>query len=313
MMYAQQQQQQQAAQPQMQVPLPPTDLATKDRIDKLVNYLLRNGHKFEEVIREKQRANPEFSFLFGGPSQPYYQWRLWLMNASWTGAQVDHQLTISHPQAMAILTAQASPADNATAIQQPSIQATALIPAALEEQSYKDFGIKAPLNTLGLPAYTGPATAMDASTETEMMSKLTGLSGAKESIRTARKWIMGCFVGHEGRVAEIFAGVFDQLKKDGAEFTKKLHITYLLNELLHNTFKKRTAPEELDDFALAMAPHLLAIVDTASRDHTAEEKEKITKVLQIWAQRNIYKSKFIKKNSRSCGPRDPISNLLSTC
>ncbi|QHO32370.1 Calcium homeostasis endoplasmic reticulum protein [Arachis hypogaea] len=45
---------------------PPSDPELHKRIDKLVEYAVKNGPDFEAMICEKQRDNPSYSFLFGG-------------------------------------------------------------------------------------------------------------------------------------------------------------------------------------------------------------------------------------------------------
>lgn len=47
-------------------------------VDKMAEYQVRNGAQFETLIREKQRDNPKFSFLFdtASPAHGYYQHKL---------------------------------------------------------------------------------------------------------------------------------------------------------------------------------------------------------------------------------------------
>ncbi|KAI5297620.1 hypothetical protein KEM56_004666, partial [Ascosphaera pollenicola] len=55
--------------------LPPRDIRTI--IEKTAGFVARNGHVFEDRVREKEKTNPKFSFL--NPSDayaPFYQWRL---------------------------------------------------------------------------------------------------------------------------------------------------------------------------------------------------------------------------------------------
>lgn len=59
-----------------QPPAAPDDPELKNIIDKLANFVSRNGLEFENVTKEKQRDNPKFSFLFGGANHHYYQYRL---------------------------------------------------------------------------------------------------------------------------------------------------------------------------------------------------------------------------------------------
>jgi calcium homeostasis ER protein len=54
----------------------PSDQELKNIIDKLANFVARNGTKFEEMTKTKQKDNPKFSFLFGGDYFNYYKWRV---------------------------------------------------------------------------------------------------------------------------------------------------------------------------------------------------------------------------------------------
>lgn len=48
----------------------------KNIIDKLANFVARNGPEFEQMTMNKQRDNPKFQFLFGGEWHAYYKWRV---------------------------------------------------------------------------------------------------------------------------------------------------------------------------------------------------------------------------------------------
>ena len=52
------------------------DIDTKVIIDKLANFVARNGPEFEEMTKSKQQHNPKFAFLFGGEHHAYYQWKV---------------------------------------------------------------------------------------------------------------------------------------------------------------------------------------------------------------------------------------------
>ena len=55
--------------------LPPPDATLAKRIETVAGFVRKNGQKFEEVTRAKQRGNPEFAFLDpGGEGNEYYAW-----------------------------------------------------------------------------------------------------------------------------------------------------------------------------------------------------------------------------------------------
>ena len=45
-------------------------------IDKLANFVARNGSEFERMTMTKQQQNPKFAFLFGGEHHSYYRWKV---------------------------------------------------------------------------------------------------------------------------------------------------------------------------------------------------------------------------------------------
>ncbi len=52
------------------------DQDQRNIIDKLANFVARNGPKFEDLTKEKQRDNPKFQFLYGGDHHAYYKWKV---------------------------------------------------------------------------------------------------------------------------------------------------------------------------------------------------------------------------------------------
>lgn len=53
-----------------------TDIELRNIIDKLAQFVARNGPEFEQMTKNKQRDNPKFGFLFGGEFFNYYQYRV---------------------------------------------------------------------------------------------------------------------------------------------------------------------------------------------------------------------------------------------
>ena len=56
---------------------PPADAKRTDVLHKLAQYAVKNGASFVELIKDKQRDNPEYQFLFGGQDSDYYRWVLY--------------------------------------------------------------------------------------------------------------------------------------------------------------------------------------------------------------------------------------------
>lgn len=60
----------------MDVPQPPRDSGLRNIIDKLAEFVARNGPEFEQITKQKQNGNPKFDFLYGGEFCHYYEWRV---------------------------------------------------------------------------------------------------------------------------------------------------------------------------------------------------------------------------------------------
>eukprot|EP01133_Synstelium_polycarpum_P010902 gene10902-12707_t len=57
---------------------PPQSAKEQTIIDKMADYVARNGPRFESYTQEKQRENQKFAFLnTGHPYHDYYRWKLW--------------------------------------------------------------------------------------------------------------------------------------------------------------------------------------------------------------------------------------------
>ncbi|XP_061389593.1 calcium homeostasis endoplasmic reticulum protein [Musca vetustissima] len=60
----------------MDGPPPPRDASLRNIIDKLAEFVARNGPEFEMITKQKQQNNPKFEFLYGGEYAAYYQYRV---------------------------------------------------------------------------------------------------------------------------------------------------------------------------------------------------------------------------------------------
>ena len=58
------------------------DTELRNIIDKLAQFVARNGPEFEQMTKNKQKDNPKFSFLFGGEYFNYYQYKVTTEQAS---------------------------------------------------------------------------------------------------------------------------------------------------------------------------------------------------------------------------------------
>ena len=69
----------------MDLPQPPADQDLRNIIDKLAQFVARNGPEFEHMTKTKQKDNPKFSFLFGGEFYHYYTYKVKISDESGNG------------------------------------------------------------------------------------------------------------------------------------------------------------------------------------------------------------------------------------
>ena len=56
----------------------PESKLVRKRIDTLATYVASDGENFERIVRERERENSEFAFLFdSSDSSRFYRWRVW--------------------------------------------------------------------------------------------------------------------------------------------------------------------------------------------------------------------------------------------
>ena len=75
---------------------PPQDSKRAEVIQKLGQFAVKNGASFVELIKVKQKDNPEYQFLFGGEGCDYYRWVLY---CGCHGLPADQPIPAAHQQA----------------------------------------------------------------------------------------------------------------------------------------------------------------------------------------------------------------------
>ncbi|KAJ7518744.1 hypothetical protein O6H91_20G006200 [Diphasiastrum complanatum] len=306
--------------PPMPAP-PPSDTELQKRIDKLVEYAAKNGPQFEALMKEKQKDNPAYAFLFGAEGHNYYRYKLWVTINTHLGtfnspinpalSQLNAPL---HPAALPSLNpslASLNPPLNPGLASVPipptgtfstlyEQQTPAPPPPPLFEQkpskgAYDDH-ISQPLRAL-----RGP---LPGDVATELQGVLDNLSGTKESIKGAKTWFMQRSVFAPALAEAMCTRV---LATDDVE--RQLHIIYLVNDILFNSLQQRSNPKELDNEAFAFQPVLGSMLAAVYHNpHAAEaNKSRLEKILQFWGSNGVYDTDIINtlEGEMVAGPPPP--------
>ena len=181
---------------------PPADPELHKCIDKLAEYVAKNGPEFEDMIRDKQHDNPVYSFLFGGEGHNYYRYRLWLCSIS-QGPPFDSAYT------------------SQIAVGRPQLPQFPPIGHSLAPIGYDHGGTSFKSSSVGLPADVAA----------ELGGVLNGLTGTKESIKGAKNWFM--------QRAHFGAALAEALKERMfllEDSERQMHIVFLANDILFDRY-----------------------------------------------------------------------------
>ncbi|XP_021768356.1 calcium homeostasis endoplasmic reticulum protein-like [Chenopodium quinoa] len=266
---------------------PPQDPEMRKRIDKLVEYVAKNGPGFEAMVCEKEHKNPEYSFLFGGEGHGYYRYKLFLFTRSPDpfGAPFPPSMPGIHPPSM-------NPSAVSGPVMGPPQMHQPPFPHYDQQQPYSQPYMGDGRMDYDQPpkSFRGLSGPLPSDIAMELNNVLVNLTGTKESIKGAKAWFMQ---------RSPFAPALAEALRDRVftleDSEKLLHIIYLANDILFDSFQRRANPNELDNEALAFKPVLGSML--ARIYHHPQNKEenqsRLQKILQFWASKEVYDQETI--------------------
>lgn len=292
---------------------PPSDPEQQKTIDKLVEYAVKNGPEFEAMIREKQKDNPAYSFLFGGEGHSYYRYKLWLASRP-PGAMFNP----SFPPSSVNMLHNSNPIMNQSPLNPPHLAPGPQMhqqhpyPPFYEQQQHHQHsqpfvgGHGRPEFDQSSRAFKGLSGPLPSDVASEMNNMLNSLTGTKESIKGAKMWFMQ---------RSPFAPALAEALRDRVfsldDSERQLHIIYLANDILFDSLQRRVNPHEMDNEALAFR-HVLGSMlariyhNPVNKD---ENQSRLQKILQFWASKEVYDPETIRvlENEMLSGP--PVASF----
>jgi len=234
----------------------PEDQDQRNIIDKLANFVARNGPQFEELTKEKQRANPKFQFLYGGDYHAYYKWKVHLEGQQIKAQELQQNSAQGAEQVSTIPSWQQ--AVNAYQQSQAELRPTAHIQA--KPQPPSDLNLSEFDLSLG-----------------KLMDSCT-----KDNIQSGKSWIINNAksVHHCRHIAE---HLLNKVVSERNNFPHMLHIIYLINDVGHHCSRKN-----LTDLQKSIGDVVGWIVGITDHSQSDENKEKLTKVLKIWETNKVF-------------------------
>lgn len=271
---------------------PPEDQDQKNIIDKLANFVARNGSKFEDMTKEKQKGNPKFAFLFSGEHYNYYRWKV-----SFEIAQQQTQQHLQNQQQLAQqATAQFPTNPQVHLVQQAIVQQSINTAPWQQAQQQAQQQMQALQQQAQATAarYQPPAPVQQQADEVDMtelenllhkiMESCTkdSISSGKNFIFTNAKTKTSCF--------QISQYLLKRALGPGMQFQHKLHIVYLVNDILHHCQRKGA-----QDLQKSLQDIVVPLFFCTQIGESAENLQKITKVLGIWESHNLFEPSLLQE------------------
>uniref|UniRef100_A0AAR5QEN0 Calcium homeostasis endoplasmic reticulum protein n=2 Tax=Dendroctonus ponderosae TaxID=77166 RepID=A0AAR5QEN0_DENPD len=290
----------------MDIPQPPEDIDLRNIIDKLAQFVARNGLEFEQMTKNKQKGNPKFQFLYGGEYFKYYQYKVSTEQAIFK--QQQQLISIPPPTQIAVTEPNTWTASPVHLTAQQTIEIDHIIQQqdTLREQiKQSEQNLSAQHNVLmqqqqaAIEGAVAKCEAADLQREaddcgivlTELNSILQPIieSCTKDSISNGKSW----FLQHASTKQKSSCIVQCLLYRvlQSSTFPQKLHVIYLVNDLLHHSARKN-ACDLKDALELAVVPMFC----NASIAATEEQKLKLDKLVKLWESKaNYLKSDTLEK------------------
>lgn len=316
----------------MDLPKPPQDIELRNIIDKLAQFVARNGPEFEQMTKNKQKGNPKFGFLFGGEHFNYYQYKVTTEQAILKQKSVSNPNVGSGPPLNSLImggpgvqsplalgggNAAGSPLNLAAAAvtaaqwlaaatQSQSTAPTAITTetlvaqqAVLQEQIREsEQNLNAQHSVLMQQQQSAVEDAITKAQEEKLkadaadcnlnFAELDGIlqpiidSCTKDSISTGKAWILQRATSDKAN-SVISKYLLSKVLEPRRPFNHKLHIIYLVNDILHHCARKNA-----EDLKKALETVVVPMFCNASMDVTEEQMAKLNKLLNLWETKNHY-------------------------
>ncbi|XP_048583795.1 calcium homeostasis endoplasmic reticulum protein isoform X1 [Nematostella vectensis] len=271
---------------------PPDDQELKNIIDKLANFVARNGSKFEDMTKEKQKNNPKFSFLYSGQNyHNYYRWRVSVEIAS-------NQTQQHQQQTQMVANSQYNKPQSSALVQQALVQQS--INSAPWQQQQQQTPPQQVVTAVPPPAQYAappptvyqnapqPPSDLDFQEFDGMLQKLMD-SCTKDAISTGRGWVLNNAKSPQ-HCHHIMEYILKKCFAPGLTFPNKLHLVYIINDIVHHAARKN-----LTDLNSAVKEVVVPVFCYARQGDIGEGMQKLTKVLGIWETNDFFDAATLQK------------------
>ncbi|XP_075731709.1 SR-related CTD associated factor 6 isoform X2 [Rhipicephalus microplus] len=280
----------------MEMPVAPPDQELRNIIDKLAQFVARNGPEFEQMTKQKQKDNPKFSFLFGGEYYAYYKHQVAAQqNLLKPKEEVPPTMSSAPPAPMpwqatsnvALAQLQQQVQEIQEQIRQSEVNLAAQHQVLLQQQQVQlDEAIRKAQDDKLM------AQAKSCDIEIAELDKILQPiieSCTKDSISAGKGWIFSHSTTPQ-RNELISQYLLKKVTVPGAPFDMKLHIVYLINDVLHHCVRKNA-----DGLKQSLDKVVVPIFCTTSIGVDEEKGQKLAKLLKLWETNNYFPASILEQ------------------
>uniref|UniRef100_A0A7N6B397 Calcium homeostasis endoplasmic reticulum protein n=1 Tax=Anabas testudineus TaxID=64144 RepID=A0A7N6B397_ANATE len=275
----------------MDIPNPPEDQELRNVIDKLAQFVARNGPEFEKMTMEKQKDNPKFSFLFGGEYFSYYKCKL----------AMEQQQHLYNPGAKDVVDIPPPPIPMITP---PPIAPPAApsIDELIQQSQWNLQQQEQHLHTLRQEQVSAAiALAMEQQTQKLLLETQLDITEfdnllqpiidtcTKDAISAGKNWMFNNAKSQQ-HCELMTSHLRNRITADGAHFELRLHLIYLTNDVLHHCQRKQQK-----DLLAALQKVVVPIYATSFLAVEEEKQQKITRLLQLWEKNGYFDEETIQQ------------------
>ncbi|CAG9803969.1 unnamed protein product [Chironomus riparius] len=305
----------------MSVPVRPSDQQLANIIDKLAEFVGRNGPEFENMTKIKQQNNSKFSFLQQGKEfNDYYQYRviderrkvivmqqqpqnnsmqnIWSSN----GGDRPHQVNINTTaQIEAIKTKQLKLKEQIVESEK-NLNAQHQVLLQQQKTDIEEALAKAQFEYIKRCALENEISL----TELDEILQPIIQACTKDSIANGKSSILQQATNNSAKRQIISQYILKKAMSPNAPFNQKLHLIYLINDLLHHCVKKN-----VDDLKNNLESVVIPMFCQATMCANDEQKDKLNKLLNLWASKaNFFDSCALSKLATPSSSLQEYQNSL---
>ncbi|VDM96091.1 unnamed protein product [Thelazia callipaeda] len=260
------------------IPRPPDDEDARIVIDRLAEFVAKNGLEFEERTRVKQYGDPRFAFLYGGAFADYYRFRvvqeIRKLSVGTSPAVLAPLPSIPIPQ-LDINTAMAQIATLNQQIADSESNLRAQF-ESIELQKEAQLALSIEKAEAAKIASVCEQVALDVEPLSRMLDHLSGHC-SKDVISNSKRWIFEKCTTDRLREA-ILMYLLYRVKEPRSTEQFKLHILYLINDWAHHCQRKKL--DAIRQMLSRYVPQLYAFTAQGVKD--ASVNEKLEKLIGVW-------------------------------